>query len=60
MWRSYKKIISFLVDVTKFVLYLQHVGETTQSKVAAAEAVNAVFWLQHVAGHGNVFLFVVL
>ena len=33
-----------------FALYLQHVGETTSSRFAVSEAINAVSWVQRLAG----------
>ena len=42
---------AYLVDEVYFALYLQHVGESTQSKSAAEEAVNAISWIQQLADH---------
>ena len=39
------------VEEVHFALYLQHIGETTQSKSAAEEAVNAISWVQQLADH---------
>lgn len=40
----------FPVEGTKFALYLQHVGDSSKSKAAVMEAVNAVSWLQRLTG----------
>ena len=34
-----------------FALYLQHVGDTTASKSAVEEAVNAIGWVQQLVGY---------
>lgn len=49
-WASRKDIRSFPVCAHKFVLYLQHVGEATKSRAAVEEAVNAIAWMQRLAG----------
>lgn len=38
------------ISIAGFVLYLQHVGEKSQSKAAVEEAVNAISWVQRLAG----------
>uniref|UniRef100_A0A1X7USH4 Tyr recombinase domain-containing protein n=1 Tax=Amphimedon queenslandica TaxID=400682 RepID=A0A1X7USH4_AMPQE len=48
------EITSFPVSTTQFVLYLQHVGEATKSKAAVVEAVNAISWIQRMAGQEEV------
>lgn len=40
----------FPVNVALFALYLQHVGETIKSRSAVSEAVNALSWVQLLAG----------
>ena len=40
----------FPVNVALFALYLQHVGEKGKSRAAVSEAVNAVSWVQWLAG----------
>lgn len=42
--------ISFPVSTPMFALYLQHVGESTGSRSAVSEAINAVSWVQRLAG----------
>lgn len=49
-WAVKKGLVSLPVEGTKFALYLQHVGDTTKSKAAVVEAVNAVSWLQRLTG----------
>ena len=50
-WAENKTEISvFPVDPTHFVLYLQHLANSTQSRAAVEEAVNAVSWTHRVAG----------
>ena len=39
----------FPVEVVHFALYLQHLGDTTHSKSAVEEAVNAVGWVNQLA-----------
>ena len=41
---------SFPVSIALFALYLQHLGESTKSHFAVTEAVNAVAWVQRMAG----------
>lgn len=41
---------SFPVNIALFALYLQHVGEKSNSCSAVSEAVNAVSWVQRLAG----------
>ena len=43
----------FPVEVPQFALYLQHLGETTKSRAAVEEAVNAVSWAQRLAAWAN-------
>lgn len=50
-WAAGKSEISaFPIEVAPFALFLQHLGETTRSKAAVEEAVNAVSWAQRLAG----------
>ena len=39
------------VDEIHIALYVQHIGESTQSKSAIEEAVNAISWVQQLADH---------
>ena len=41
---------SFPIDVAMFALYLQHLGETSKSHSAVSDAINAVAWVQRMAG----------
>ena len=41
---------SFPVELPKFLLYLQDVGERTKSSAAVSEAINSVSWVQHLGG----------
>lgn len=41
---------SFPVEVPKFLLYLQDLGEKSSSSSAVLEAINAVSWVQRLAG----------
>ena len=43
--------VAYPVNEVHFALYLQHVGESSQSKSAAEEAVNAISWVQQLADH---------
>ena len=38
------------MNVALFALYLQHVGEGSKSHFAVSEAVNAISWVQRLAG----------
>ena len=50
-WADTKSEVSvFPIQVAHFALYLQHVGQSTQSKSAAQEAVNAVGWVNRLSG----------
>ena len=40
----------FPIKAAHLALYLQHIGETTHSKAAAEEAVNAAGWMHELAG----------
>ena len=41
---------SLPIQVPKFLLYLQDLGEHSRSSAAITEAVNAISWVQHLAG----------
>lgn len=43
-------VVAYPIDAASFALYLQHVGEATRSKAAVVEAVNAIAWVQRLAG----------
>ena len=45
------EVAVFPVEVVHFALYLQHLGEVTQSKSAVEEAVNAIGWVHQLSGH---------
>jgi hypothetical protein len=50
-WANTKdEIAVFPICTAHFALYLQHVGESTKSRAAVEEAVNAVSWVQRLAG----------
>ena len=53
-WRSWAsskaEIQVFPMKPAHLALYLQHVGETTQSKAAVEEAVHAASWMHELAG----------
>ena len=49
-WIESHGMCCFPVKEAYFVLYLQHIGDTTKSKSAAEEATNAVSWVQQLAG----------
>lgn len=67
-WRrwaaTHKEITVFPVKESEFALYLQHVADTACSKSAVEEALNAVSWVNQLAGYHplseSVFLRVVL
>ena len=42
----------FPISEVQFALYLQHLSKTTGSLSAVDEAVNAISWVNQVAGHG--------
>ena len=44
------EVTVFPVGEVHFALYLQHLGETTQSKSSVEEAVNAVGWVHQIFG----------
>ena len=44
------EVTVFPVGEVHFALYLQHLGETTQSKSSVEEAVNAVGWVHQISG----------
>ena len=48
---SHDGIVAFPVQEAEFSLYLQHVGDNTASKSAVEEAVNAIGWVQQLAGY---------
>ena len=48
---SHDGIVAFPVQEAEFALYLQHVGDNTASKSAVEEAVNAIGWVQQLAGY---------
>ena len=50
LWAVKHGSVGFPVDVSSFILYLQHVGETTGSHAAVGMAVDAVAWFQKLAG----------
>ena len=41
---------SFPIELPKFLLYLQDLGEHSRSSAAVSEAINAISWVQHLAG----------
>ena len=45
-----KGLEGFPVEATKFALYLQHLGEVSNSRAAVELAVNAVAWMQRLTG----------
>ena len=50
-WASGKAEIQvFPIKAAHLALYLQHLGETTKSRAAAEEAVNAASWMHELAG----------
>ena len=53
-WRQWaglrREVAVFPVQEVHFALYLQHLGETVQSKSAVEEAVNAVSWVHQISG----------
>ena len=50
-WADTQAEISvFPIQVAHFALYLQHVGQSTQSKSAVEEAVNAAGWINRLSG----------
>ena len=57
-WKSWAQahaeIVVFPIRETDFALYLQYVGDTTASKSAVEEAVNAIGWVQQLAGYSPV------
>ena len=53
-WASTKELSVQPVEAAQFVLYLQHLGESTNSRAAVAEAVNAVSWVQRLAGEEEI------
>ena len=50
-WIESHGVSCFPVSEAHFVLYLQHLGESSESKSAVEEAMNAVSWVQQLAGH---------
>ena len=44
------EVTVFSVGEVHFALYLQHLGETTQSKSSVEEAVNSVGWIHQISG----------
>ena len=61
---SHKAIVVFPVREIDLALYLQYLGNTTESKSAVEEAVNAVGWVHQLAGYpavsGSPFVRIVL
>lgn len=50
-WASEREsVATYPISTTQFALYLQHVGESTKSRAAVEEAVNAISWVQRLAG----------
>ena len=49
-WAISHKVKPFPVASYHLVLYLQHIGETVQSKSAVEEIVHAMTWLHNAAG----------
>ena len=53
-WRTWaeprSEVTVFPVNEVHFALYLQHLGDTTQSKAAVEEAVNAISWVHKLSG----------
>lgn len=53
-WKSWagqhQGVDAYPVKVAHFALYLQHVGEVSGSRAAVVEAVNAISWVQRLAG----------
>ena len=46
----HREFAVYPVNEVHFVLYLQHLADSTQSKVAMEEAVNAVSWVHKLSG----------
>ena len=61
---SHKEIVVFPVREIDLALYLQYLGNTTESKSAVEEAVNAVGWVHQLTGYpavsGSPFVRIVL
>ena len=59
-WRSWikdKKEIALLpIQPYQFALFLQHIGDTTGSKSAVEEALNAAVWVHQISGLQNISL----
>ena len=54
-WAEQRKEVSiFPVDEVHFALYLQHVAESTKSRSAVEEAVNALSWAHQLAGQPSI------
>lgn len=57
-WRAWAErhdeVKVYPVEETHFALYLQHLAESTGSRSAVEEAMNAISWVQQVAGHKTV------
>ena len=53
-WRAWAEerceVAIFPIQEVHFALYLQHLGEVSASKSAVEEAVNAISWVQQIAG----------
>ena len=47
-------VVVFPISEVHFALYLQHLSETTGSLSAVHEAVNAISWVNQMAGHGPI------
>ena len=51
VWAEAKEEIAvFPIEEATFALYLRHIGESTQSRPAVEEVVNAVSWLHLLSG----------
>uniref|UniRef100_A0A1X7SJI6 Core-binding (CB) domain-containing protein n=1 Tax=Amphimedon queenslandica TaxID=400682 RepID=A0A1X7SJI6_AMPQE len=54
-WAAGKSELTvFPVEVPQFALFLQHLGESTKSRAAVEEAVNAISWVQRLAGQEEI------
>ena len=50
-WVSTKEeVVVFPINTAHFALYLQHVGESSKSRSAVEDAVNAISWVQRLSG----------
>lgn len=53
-WAKEKEIQLFPVLPEQLCLYLQHLGDTTGSKSAVTDAINAISWLHQIAGEPSI------